>query len=48
MAIVNEYSVCRVESGVDEELGPWKNTIGVMGMDTPNVICTYDGSDWVK
>ena len=48
MAIVDDDSVCRVESGDDEEWGPWENTIGILGIDTPNVIYAYDGSDWVK
>ena len=47
-AMVDENSTYRVNSGVDEEWGPWENIIGIKGIDTPNVVYTYDGSKWVK
>jgi len=47
-AIVDEDSTYSIKSGVDDEWGPWENIIGIEGIDTPNVVYTYDGSKWVK
>ena len=47
-AIVDEDSTYSIKSGVDDEWGPWENVIGIEGIDTPNIVYTYDGNDWVK